>query len=123
MHFRSTPKQRAYLKGHRSEWLAALFLRCKGYEILKTRFKTPVGEIDLLVRHKKMLIAVEVKNRSSLEKARFSITPRQQRRIERALLYYLCRSRTALSLRFDVILMAPWKWPYHIKGAWREGER
>jgi putative endonuclease len=116
-------KKRAYLKGRRSEWLAALFLRCKGYEILKTRFKTPVGEIDLLARQGKTLIAVEVKSRSSLERAIFSITPRQQRRIERALLYYLCRHKVQWSLRFDVILMAPWKWPYHIKGAWREGER
>ena len=116
-------KKRAYWKGHRSEWLAALYLRCKGYEILKTRFKTPVGEIDLLARRGKTLIAVEVKSRASLEKALFSITPRQQRRIERALLYYLCRNRNPWSLRFDVILIAPWTWPYHIKGAWREGER
>lgn len=113
------PKKRAYLKGQRGEWIASFYLRCKGYEILENRFKTPVGEIDLLVRKGKTLVAVEVKSRESLEKAAFSITPSQQRRIERTLLYYLARKSLPIELRFDVILIAPWKWPYHIVGAWR----
>ena len=113
------PKKRAYLKGKRGEWIASLYLRCKGYEILENRFKTPVGEIDLLVRKGTTLVAVEVKSRDSLEKAAFSITFSQQRRIEQALLYYLTRKCLPVNLRFDVILMAPWRWPYHVVGAWR----
>jgi putative endonuclease len=113
------PKERAYLKGKRGEWIASLYLRCKGYEILESRFKTPVGEIDLLVRRGKTLVAVEVKSRGSLEKAAFSITPFQQRRIEQALLYYLTHKSLSINLRFDVILLAPWRWPYHVIGAWR----
>jgi len=113
------PKKRAYLKGQRGEWIASLYLRCKGYEILETRFKTPLGEIDLLVRKGKTLVAVEVKSRNSLENAAFSIMPFQQRRIECALLYYLSRKSLPVELRFDVILIAPWRWPYHVIGAWR----
>ncbi len=112
-------KKRAYLKGQRGEWIASLYLRCKGYEILESRFKTPLGEIDLLVRKGKTLVAVEVKSRESLENAAYSITPYQQRRIERALLYYLSRKNLPMALRFDVILIAPWKWPHHILDAWR----
>lgn len=112
------PKKRAYLKGQWSEQLAALFLRVKGYEILEHRFKTPVGEIDLLVRKGNTLVAVEVKSRTTLEKASLALTPYQKQRIERALLYYLARRPFFLDLRFDVILISPWIWPSHIEGAW-----
>lgn len=86
------PKKRAYLKGQRGELIASLYLRCKGYKILENRFKTPVGEIDLLASKGKTLVAVEVKSRNSLEIAAFSITSTQKRRIERALLYYLSQN-------------------------------
>jgi putative endonuclease len=118
MHFLSNPRKKAYLKGQWSETCASWYLRLKGYEVLENRFKTPMGEIDLLVRKNKTLIAVEVKNRGTFEKAVLSLTPFQQKRIERALLYYLRYVRTPLDLRFDVILISPWKWPRHIQGAW-----
>jgi Predicted endonuclease distantly related to archaeal Holliday junction resolvase len=57
-----TPKRKAYLKGRYGEWIAACYLWGLGYEILKTRLKTPFGEIDLLVKKKETLIAVEVQN-------------------------------------------------------------
>ncbi|HUX79925.1 MAG TPA: YraN family protein [Alphaproteobacteria bacterium] len=112
------PRKRAYLKGQWGEKVASVYLRFKGYEILESRFKTPVGEIDLLVRKGKTLVAIEVKNRLTLEKASMAVTPFQKRRIERALLYYLSRHPFSLDLRFDVILICPWKWPCHIQGAW-----
>jgi len=112
-------KKNAYLRGWRGEWIAAFYLKLKGYKILENRFKTPLGEIDLIARKGKTLVAIEVKSRSSLEKAVFSITPIQQRRIERALLYYLFRNPFPFEVRFDVILIAPWRWPYHIIDAWR----
>jgi len=112
------PRKRAYLKGQWSEKIAAIYLRFKGYKVLKHRFKTPVGEIDLLVRRGKTLVAVEVKNRPTLEEASLALSTFQQRRIERALLYYLTGKSSPLDLRFDVVLISPWKWPYHIQGAW-----
>jgi putative endonuclease len=118
VHFSLSPKKRAYLKGHWGEWLAASYLRLKGYQILESRFKTPLGEIDLLVQKGRTLIAVEVKSRKTIEEAGLSVTRYQQRRIERALFYYLSRKPSPLNFRFDVVLIAPWKWPYHIPGAW-----
>lgn len=118
MHFLSNPRKRAYLKGYWGEKAAAWYLRLKGYEILENRLKTPVGEIDLLVRKRKTLIAVEVKTRSTLEKASLVLTTFQQKRIERALLYYLRRKTSPLDLRFDVVLISPWRWPRHIQSAW-----
>jgi len=116
--FPLNPRKRAYLKGQWGEKVAAFYLRLKGYEILENRFKTPLGEIDLLARKGKTLIAIEVKSRSSREEALMALTPFQQRRIEKALLFYVRRHPFPLDLRFDVILICPWKWPYHIQGAW-----
>lgn len=118
MHFRLNQKKRAYLKGHWGEKIAALYLRLKGYTILKNRFKTPVGEIDLLIRKGKTLVAVEVKSRSTQEAAALALSSFQQKRIEKALLYYLRRYPSSLDLRFDVVLISSWKWPCHIQGAW-----
>jgi len=116
--FPSSPKKRAYLKGQWSEAIAAFYLKLKGYEILEKRFKTPVGEIDLLARKAKTLVAIEVKSRKSLEEALQALTPFQKRRIERAFLYYLARRPFSLDLRFDVVLISPYRWPCHIRGAW-----
>ena len=118
MHLNLNHKKRAYLKGHWGEWMAAFYLRLKGYKILESRFQTPLGEIDLLVRKGKTVVAVEVKSRKTIEEAAWALRSFQQRRIERALLYYLARKPSPHDYRFDVVLIAPWKWPHHIPGAW-----
>lgn len=118
MRFPLNPKQRAYLRGKSAEKIAAFYLRLKGYEILEQRFKTSVGEIDLLARKGKTLIAIEVKRRDNLEKAALALTHFQKNRIERALLHYLTGKSSCLDLRFDVVLISPWTWPRHIQGAW-----
>ncbi len=118
VHFRLNPKKRAYLKGHWGEKIAAIYLWVKGYEILENRFKTPVGEIDLLASKGKTLVAVEVKSRSTQEEAALALSSFQKKRIERALLFYLRRYPSPLDLRFDVVLISSWKWPCHIQGAW-----
>ncbi|MBA3813932.1 MAG: YraN family protein [Alphaproteobacteria bacterium] len=111
-------KKRAYFKGKRAEWIAARYLQLKGYEILEKRFKTPLGEIDLLARKGTTLVAIEVKARKTREQAVMALTSLQKRRIEKALLFYLSGKTSCLNLRFDVILISPWRWPYHIRGAW-----
>ena len=118
MRFPLNSRKRAYLKGHWAEQIAAFYLRIKGYKVLENRFKTPVGEIDILARKGKTLVAIEVKSRNTRDAAVVALTSYQQRRIERALLYYLARKPSPLDLRFDVVLISPWKWPYHIRGAW-----
>ncbi len=118
MLFYLSRKKRAYLKGRWGESLATFYLRFKGYEILENRLKTPMGEIDILARKGKFLIAVEVKSRKNLEEALLALTPFQKGRIEKALLYYLRGKPSSLDLRFDVVLISGWRWPCHIQGAW-----
>src|SRR5689334_7771603 len=84
---RATPKQAspervaAFQTGILAESRAAAFLFAKGYRTLAKRFRTPHGEIDLIVRRRNLLAFVEVKARATLDDAAFDVTPRQQPRI------------------------------------------
>ena len=65
----SKPKNKArvqaYLGGHRGEMLAAWYLRFKLYRILARRYKTPLGETDLIAERFGTIAFVEVKARSN----------------------------------------------------------
>ncbi len=89
--------------GRRAEFLAANYLRLKGYRILETRFKTKLGEIDLIAAKKDLLVMVEVKARDDLQTARESITYQSQQRIQRAADIFIGRRRIyqQMGLRFD----------------------
>ena len=111
--------KRFHKQGHLAEFLAAWMLRLKGYRILKRRYKTPVGEIDLIAARGWTLVAVEVKYRASFLNAGEAITPKQRKRIEMALSLYLRHLRwTPDNIRFDAVLLIPYKWPKHIANAW-----
>ncbi len=111
----------------RSEWAERLclwHLRLKGYRVLARRYRTPVGEIDLIARRGRTLAAIEVKARADEGRAAESILWKQRGRIARALEHFL-KSRPDLGdaeLRFDVMLVAPRSWPRHLRDAWRAGE-
>lgn len=119
---RSRPtRQAAERRGRSGETLAALALRLKGYRILARRVRTPLGEIDLITRRGGLLAIIEVKARPSLAEALEAVTPRAQQRIARAADAW-CARRAELALldrRFDVIAVRPWRWPVHIRDAWR----
>lgn len=88
------------------EDVAARFLRRKGMKIVDRNYRTPVGEIDLIARHGKCLVFIEVKTRRS---AAFglpqeAVGPRKQRQIIRAAQWYLGSIRhSGLQPRFDVV--------------------
>jgi putative endonuclease len=109
-------------RGHRGEMLAALLLRLKGYRILGRRIKTHVGEIDLVARSPFGLVCfIEVKARANLMLAAQSVGTRQQTRIAHAASLYLA-GRPGLArggVRFDIVAVAPRKWPRHYRDAWR----
>lgn len=119
-----THRRRAYRRGRWAERGAALYLRLKGYRILGRGVRTPVGEIDLIVRRGQVLALVEVKARTNRAAALGAVGARQRRRIERAAEAFLQRrpDLAALDLRFDVVAVAPWRWPRHVVGAWRARE-
>lgn len=109
-------RRRAYKRGHRSEWLAALSLRLKGYRIVATRFKTKSGEVDIIARRGKLILMVEVKARDSVEQAMDAVTQTALRRIEAAGDEWLIRQKNyaSLSIRYDLVACLPRRWPIHI---------
>ncbi len=115
-------RKRAYKRGHVAEKLACLLLLLKGYSIKLRRYKTPVGEIDIIACRGDVTIFCEVKARTEYETAAESISIKQKERINRAAEYYMSHLKSDLKnnkiYRCDVILITPWKWPVHIENAW-----
>ncbi len=109
----------AHRRGLLSETFAALLLRLKGYTIIARRFRTPVGEIDIVARRGKRIAFVEVKRRASHAETIEAIPSRQRRRIVRAAQYWLAAhpAFTGYDFSFDVVLVAGRAWPRHIAEA------
>lgn len=114
-------RRRAYGRGLWAESAAAWLLRLKGYRILARRWRSPLGEIDLVARKGRTLVVVEVKRRDARGLALEAVTPRQRQRIERAALLFLQRNRglAECDLRFDVVVVGALGRPQHIADAWR----
>lgn len=112
-------RQVAFALGISAESRAAALLIAKGFRILARRFKSPVGEIDIVARRRQLLVFVEVKARADLDEAAWSVTPRQQRRIAAAAEAWLAvhGDEGFRDIRFDAILVAPGKLPRHIAAA------
>ncbi len=110
-------RQEAERRGHRGEWLAAWYLRFKGYRIVAKRFKTKTGEVDIIARKRDLIIMVEVKARPSVLEAMDAISATAQRRIESAGDIWLSRQRdfAKLSVRYDLIAILPRSWPVHVE--------
>ena len=112
-------RQVAFQLGISAESRAAAYLVAKGFRILARRFKSPVGEIDIIARRRQLLVFVEVKARGRLDEAAESLSPRQQRRIAAAAEVWLAvnGSDGFRDIRFDAILVAPGRLPRHIPAA------
>jgi len=114
---------KAHRRGHMAESVAAVFLMLKGYRILSRRYKTPVGEIDIIARRGNAVVFVEVKTRKAIDTALESVTVKMKRRIERAGEYYLSThpAEVGRDLRFDVIAISLPFFIRHLDNAWRPG--
>jgi len=109
---------RSQREGHGAEWLAALFLMMRGYQILGFRLAGRGGEIDILARRGQILAVVEVKRRPTLDQALSAVTPDQYDRLLSAG-RKLLHGRPSLAghhLRIDVVALAPGRFPRHLRG-------
>jgi putative endonuclease len=117
------PERRAAFRlGLSAEGRAAALLLAKGYRVVAKRFRSGVGEVDLVARRGNVLVFVEVKARNRLDDAAEAVTPRQQRRIVAAAEAWLAANPhdVTCNIRFDAILIAPRHWPRHIQGAFEQ---
>ena len=112
-------RQVAFALGLSAESRAAALLIVKGYRIVARRFRSPVGEIDIVARRRRTLIFVEVKARGRLDDAAEAVIRRQQRRIIAAAEAWLATHPSDINcdIRFDVMLVAPKSLPRHIVAA------
>ncbi|HEY6633503.1 MAG TPA: YraN family protein [Rhizobiaceae bacterium] len=110
-------RRTAYRRGHWSEWLAATALMLKGFRIVARRYRTKLGEIDLIARRGDLVLIVEVKARKTLMEAMEAIAYESERRIEGAADLWLTRQRdhARISMRFDMVAVLPWRWPVHVE--------
>jgi len=109
---------RAERQGRKGENAAALYLRAKGWSVLDRRVRTPVGEIDIVVRKGAIVAFVEVKWRAKAVDLDLAIDQRRLMRVcaaaEAVAHEYL---REGDDMQIDVILLAPGRLPRHIANA------
>jgi putative endonuclease len=97
------PRRRLGIEG---EALAAEFLRRAGLRILERRFRTRLGEIDLIAEEGSVLVFVEVKTRrgTGFGRPAEAVDRRKQQRLARvATLFLQRRGWLERSCRFDVV--------------------
>jgi putative endonuclease len=113
---------RRYRLGRLAESLCAWHLRLRGYRVLARRFRSPVGEIDLVVRRGSIVAFIEVKARLDQDQGWLAITPRQRARVRRAAELFIARQPrlAGCAPRFDVMVVTPRHLPRHMIDAWRD---
>ena len=92
--------------GEEKERFVCEYLKTGGYRILEQNFRCRFGEVDIVARHGKYLVFIEVKYRSGAcsgmpEEA---VDLRKQKTISRVALFYLSRYGYGIDtpVRFDV---------------------
>ena len=117
-------RRAAEARGRLAEFLATTLLRLHGYRILARRYRTPVGEIDVVARRGGRLAFVEVKARRAGRSAREAVTPHQRRRIARAAESFLGRRPQpgVDAIGFDLIAVGRFGLPVLVRDAWRLDE-
>lgn len=112
-------RRATFLRGHRAERIALLFLLLKGYRPLARRYAANGGEIDLIVTRGDTIAFVEVKARGLMDDALTAITPAKRRRFSRAARAWLSRHPWAATKtwRADAVFVAPRRWPQHVIAA------
>jgi putative endonuclease len=117
-------KHQAYQWGLEAEDFVVSYFKNKGFALVKKRYKTPHGEIDLIVSDKAgTFVFAEVKARKSKQNLLYTISEKQKKRILNACLFFL-QTETNLhvsSMRFDALFVVKDKGLLdleHIENAW-----
>ena len=112
-------RQRAERGGRRAEALAALWLQLKGWRVLARRARTPVGEVDLVVKRGRTVAFVEVKARTSEAEIARSLDAYRLRRVAAAANALAPRFvRAGDDLRIDAVFIVPRRLPRHLANVW-----
>jgi len=125
---KSGARQKAHKLGHTAELRAVWRLRLCGWSILARRYRTGLGEVDIVARRGQVLAFVEVKARGDFLRAADSLTGVQFGRASRAASLFLAHHprHANCSVRFDAVLVSGplWRsfWPRHLPDVWQPPE-
>lgn len=103
-----TRRQAAHLRqGREAERAAYEHLRNHGLELLQRNYRTPFGEIDLIMEEQGVVVFVEVRYRRSEDfgTPAETIDSRKQAKLRATAAHYLQRNRKASKkpCRFDIV--------------------
>ncbi len=97
---------RAFHNGMAAEDIALRHYISRGCTELERRWKTPDGEIDLIIDQNGLVIFVEVKARKTLDMAAGAITQKQQLRLMNCARQYLAKhANLNADCRFDLAMI------------------
>ncbi|HNW85889.1 MAG TPA: YraN family protein [Candidatus Limiplasma sp.] len=94
-----------YEKGLTGERRAIRYLQNRGMVLLEQRYRSPFGEIDLVMRDGETLVFVEVKARNTGREGSglLSVGARKQAKIVLTARHYLSTHDCPCAVRFDVL--------------------
>lgn len=115
-------KNKNYWRGVLAEYWVAFLLWCQFYHVEKIRYKTKVGEIDIVARRGDTRHFIEVKYRNNFTDGLMAVSPKSQLRIKRAGEHYCVvekkeSSKLDFNMQCDVVAVNKYFWVKHIKNA------
>lgn len=116
-------KKKSYWFGVFAEYYVMFLFVIFGYRFLARRYKTKLGEIDLIFKKKNAIIAVEVKARGDFKtEIGETVHERQFYRIVNSLKIFLNKNEkySNFDVRVDVVLVYRNLKVKHIKNVWVE---
>lgn len=115
----------SYQRGLWAEIYTIAFLVLKGYRILAWRYKTPVGEVDIIAKRGNIVHFIEVKLRPTLDDGVLAVSPQGRSRITRAATHFMANKKWVKRLensavQFDIIAVCGFR-IRHLDNAWQSG--
>lgn len=115
----SPDRVRDYRRGQTAEIVAAAFLILKGHRILARRYKTALGEIDLITLKNRRVGFVEVKYRRTREDCEAAVSSKLRQRVRNASGLWFAKNLRyqGHDVGFDLVFVVPCKAPTWLKDA------
>lgn len=91
--------------GKKGEKIAVDYLLEKGFQIIERNYRFQNAEVDIIAKRDDLLIAIEVKTRSSIEfgDPQDFVSPKKIKLLVSAIDHYVIEKNLDVEVRFDII--------------------
>lgn len=109
----------SYRTGLAAEYVAAACLMARGHRVIARRYKTSLGEVDLITRKGRRIHFVEVKYRATRFDCELAASEAVARRVKAAADLWIAKHRAyhGYSFAFDLVFVRPWRLPQYLPNA------